>query len=76
MHTFFLLALLAKPEFFSPRFFQELLCRDFPGGPVVKIPPSNAGDTGSVPGWGIKIPHALGATKPIHQNKELMPPNK
>ena len=33
---------------------------DFPGGPVVKNPPSNAGDTGSIPGWGTKIPHATG----------------
>ena len=32
----------------------------FPGGPVVKNPPSNAGDRGSIPGWGTKIPHALG----------------
>ena len=26
--------------------------RDFPGGPVVKNPPSNAGDMGSIPGLG------------------------
>ena len=32
--------------------------RDFPGGPVVKTSPSNAGGTGSIPGWGAKIPHA------------------
>ena len=25
---------------------------EFPGGPVVKNPPGNAGDTGSVPGLG------------------------
>ena len=25
---------------------------DFPGGPVVKNPPGNAGDTGSIPGLG------------------------
>ena len=25
---------------------------DFPGGPVVKNPPANAGDTGSIPGRG------------------------
>ena len=30
---------------------------DFPGGPVVKNPPSNAGDTGSIPGLG--RPHML-----------------
>ena len=34
--------------------------RDFPGGPVVKNPPSNAGDVGSIPGRGTKIPHAMG----------------
>ena len=31
---------------------------DFPCGPVVKTSPSNAGNTGSIPGWGAKIPHA------------------
>ena len=25
---------------------------DFPGGSVVKNPPANAGDAGSIPGWG------------------------
>ena len=33
---------------------------DFPGGPMVKILPSNAGDTGWIPFWGNKIPHAVG----------------
>ena len=33
---------------------------DFPGGPVVKTPPSNAGEVGSIPGRGTKIPHAVG----------------
>ena len=34
--------------------------RDFPGVqlPVVRNPPSNVGDVGSIPGWGTKIPHA------------------
>ena len=32
--------------------------RDFPGGPMVKHPPSNAGNTGLIPGRGTKIPHA------------------
>ena len=31
---------------------------DFPGGPVVKNLPSNAGDESSIPSWGTKIPHA------------------
>ena len=34
--------------------------RDFPRGPMVKNPPSNAEDVGSIPGWGTKIPHATG----------------
>ena len=33
--------------------------RDFPRGPVVKNPPCNAGDAGSIPGQGTKIPHAI-----------------
>ena len=33
---------------------------DSPGGPGVKNLPSNAGDTGSIPGRGTKITHALG----------------
>ena len=32
---------------------------DFPGGPVVKSPPANAGDTGSIPGLGSKILHTM-----------------
>ena len=32
---------------------------DFPGGPVVKTLPSNAGGMDSIPDWGAKIPHAL-----------------
>ena len=32
---------------------------DFPGGPVVKNPPSNGGDVGSMPGGGTKIVHAV-----------------
>ena len=34
--------------------------KDFSGGPVGKTSPSNAGDVGSIPGWGAKITHALG----------------
>ena len=34
--------------------------RDFPGSPVVKNMLSNAGDMGSVPGRGTKIPDAWG----------------
>ena len=32
--------------------------QDFPSSPMVKNPPCNAGDAGSTPGWGTKIPHA------------------
>ena len=32
---------------------------DFPGSLEVKNPPSNAGDAGSIPGLGTKIPHAI-----------------
>ena len=32
---------------------------DFPGGPVVKNLLCSAGDAGSIPGWGTKIPHAM-----------------
>ena len=39
---------------------KKLIYRDFPGGTVLKNPPSNAGDTGWIPGWGTKIPHATG----------------
>ena len=46
---------------------------DFPGGAVVKNPPSNAGDTGSIPGWGIKIPHATGQLSPRAATTELAP---
>ena len=52
--------------------------RDFPGGPVVKNPPSNARVADSIPGYGIKSLHASGqlssqtATreKPVHCNKK------
>ena len=41
--------------------------RDFPGGSVVKNPPANAGDMGSIPGLGISCVRQ--ATKPVHHNK-------
>ena len=34
------------------------LTQDFPGSPVVKTSPSNAGVVGFIPGRGAKIPHA------------------
>ena len=38
---------------------------NFPGGPVVKASPSNAGGMDLIPGQGPKIPHIL---QPKHQN--------
>ena len=38
--------------------------KDVPGGPVVKNPPANAGDMGSIPGPGTKIPHVTGQMNP------------
>ena len=32
--------------------------QDFPSSPMVKNPPCNGGDAGSIPGWGTKISHA------------------
>ena len=49
---------------------------DFPGGPVIKNLPSNAGDVGLIPGFGTKIPHAAkqlspgtATTEPKHHNE-------
>ena len=36
-----------------------MISRDFPDGPVIETSPSNAGDTGSMPGLGPRIRHAL-----------------
>ena len=46
---------------------------DFPGGPVVKNQPSNAGDVGSIPGQGTKIPHAAGQLSLCATTTELAP---
>ena len=43
---------------------------DFPGGPVVKNLPSNAGDEGWIPGPGTKIPHATGQLSPWAATRE------
>ena len=44
--------------------------QDFPGGPVVKNPSCDAGETGSTPGWGTKIPHAVGQPSPHATTRE------
>ena len=38
--------------------------RNFPGSPVVKNPPGNAEDVGSIPGWGTKISYTGEQQKP------------
>ena len=43
-----------------PQAKKNVLRRDFPGGPVVKNMPCNAGDMGSTPGLQTKIPQATG----------------
>ena len=43
---------------------------DFPGGPVVKNLPPNAGDIGSIPGRGTKIPHATEHLSPGTATRE------
>ena len=57
--------------------------KDFPSGIVVKNLPSNAGDVGSIPGWGTKIPlatmievHTPPREKPTCSNKDPMQPGK
>ena len=45
---------------------------DFPGGPVVKNPPYNAGDAGLIPGLGTKILHAAGQLSPCATTTELV----
>ena len=38
--------------------------RDFLRGPVVTDPPEIAGDMGSIPGQGSKVPHTVGQLSP------------
>ena len=40
------------------RYQLEIQEGDLPGGPVVKNPPCDAGDAGSILGWGAGIPRA------------------
>ena len=47
-----------------------------PRGPVVKNPPSNAGDVGSVPSRETKIPHAAGQISQCAATTELVRLNK
>ena len=52
-------------------FKKKYKIRDFLGGPLVKNVPCNAGDVGSIPGAGTKIPQASGqllSPEPGHDN--------
>ena len=46
--------------------------KDFPDGPVVKNPLSNAGDMHRIPGQEVKIPHAAELISPCTPMKGLM----
>ena len=48
--------------------FQNNLCET---SLVVQCPPSKAGDAGSIPGQGTKIPHAAGQLSPRASTTEL-----
>jgi len=41
-----------------------------PGGPVAKDLPSSAGDMGSAPGWGTKIPYTVEQLSPSASTRE------
>ena len=45
--------------------------RDFPGDPVVKNPPCDARDMGSIPGQRTKIPHAEEQLSPRAITRDL-----
>ena len=49
-----------------PQLHRNVFSGDFPGGPVIKNSPCNAGDTGSIPGPGNLSCHR--ASKPAHCN--------
>ena len=59
-------------------FFSVVVCSflikeslwDFPGGPVVKSLPCNAGDMSSIPGQGTKTPHAQEQLSPYAATAE------
>ena len=44
--------------------------RDFPSGLVVKTLPSNTEGVGSIPGQGVKIPHAQRPKKKKNKKKD------
>ena len=54
-------SLRTSVSLFNPRSIIPLkgASREFPGGPVIEILPSNAGSSGSVPGRGTEILQAV-----------------
>ena len=48
------------------------LLRDFPGGPVVKTSPSNAGGADLIPGQEANIPYALWPKKTKHKTEAVL----
>ena len=62
-----ILSLIHKAQTFAVKFDWLISCvKDFPGDPVLKTPPPNAGlGEGSIPGWEAKNPHA---SRPKEQN--------
>ena len=49
-------------------------CRDFPGSPVAKNPPSTAGHLSSISGPGAEIPHAAGRLSLRATTREALEP--
>ena len=66
-HSFIPLARLSSLCIFKP-----LTLRNFPGGPVVKKPPCNAGDAGLISGWITKILRATEQFNPHAATTEPM----
>ena len=54
----------------SPPPWEMYFAQDFPGGPLVKNLPSKAGDVGSIPGQGTKIPQTARQLRPCAKTKE------
>ena len=63
-------------KFQSPKQYQikDYGLRDFPGGPVVKTSPFNAGGAGLISSWGAMIPHASWPKKhlPTHKTEAIL----
>ena len=53
---------------------KKCLSGNFPGGPVVKNPPSSSRVAGLIPGGGTKIPHTKGLTRPTHHSYQAQRP--